>query len=192
MTALKHKHVGYATAEDFCSVFHQHLDDLYQLAFLLTADHERAESCLVRGLEDSIQVNGVFKEWAHAWAKRAIIKNAILAFEPRAASDPSPAQINFCAHRNKSQSPTRIQGGRIEVNQIFALDDFERFAFVMSVLERYPDQECALLLGCSDRQVRQARVNAIANFANPADTARDVAQSPAATRSRMNHAPVRN
>jgi hypothetical protein len=41
------------------------------------------------------------------------------------------------------------------------------------VLERYPDPECALLLGCSDRQIRQARVTGLAKMANPVETTRE-------------------
>lgn len=44
--------------------------------------------------------------------------------------------------------------------------DFERFVFVLCVLERYREHECALLLGCSDSEVREARAQAIGQFAN--------------------------
>jgi len=40
------------------------LQSLYTLGFLLTADPQTAETCFVRGLEDSVEGNAVFKEWA--------------------------------------------------------------------------------------------------------------------------------
>ena len=43
---------------------------------------------------------------------------------------------------------------------------FERFVFVMSVLEGHSEQECAILLGCSRRDVTIARVLALARLAN--------------------------
>ena len=41
-----------------------------------------------------------------------------------------------------------------------ALSPFIRFVFVMSVLERYADRECALLLDCSSADVVAARIRA--------------------------------
>ena len=46
------------------------------------------------------------------------------------------------------------------------LGDFERFAFVLCILERYREHECALLLGCSDSEVREARTQAMDELAN--------------------------
>ena len=84
---------AYATAADFCAIFKAHSDDLYQLAFLLTADHEKAEQCFVAGLEDSVTENHVFKDWAHAWAKRATLRNAVRELRPRPpAASPSRTQ----------------------------------------------------------------------------------------------------
>jgi len=40
-----------------------------------------------------------------------------------------------------------------EILAVIALASFERFVFVMSVLERYSDQECSLLLDCSRGEV---------------------------------------
>jgi hypothetical protein len=46
------------------------------------------------------------------------------------------------------------------------LADFERFVFVMSVLERYPTWECALLLGCGMNEVPQGRMRALCRLAD--------------------------
>ena len=53
---------------------------------------------------------------------------------------------------------------------MLALEPFERFVFVMSVLERYSDKECALLLGCLALDVRQARANGLEKLANSVRT----------------------
>jgi len=85
----------YATRENFCRVFTEDLNGLYQLSYLLTGDDEKAQQCFVAGLEDSVKANNVFKDWAHSWAKRAIIKNAIRALRPQAADSDSslPASV---------------------------------------------------------------------------------------------------
>ena len=151
----------YATATDFCKVFKAHSDDLYQLAFLLTADHEKAEQCFVAGLEDSVTENHVFKDWAHSWAKRAILRNAIREVKPR-----PPATLSsrtFVPHASSAQND---QGEHFPAGAILALERFERFVFVMSVLEHYSEHECSLLLGCAPWQIREARTRALAQLAS--------------------------
>ena len=48
-----------------------------------------------------------------------------------------------------------------ESDAVLALEDFERFVFVISVLEHYSVHECALLLGCSRQTVREGRTRAL-------------------------------
>src|ERR1051325_1905393 len=72
----------YATCKDFQQIFAEDMEGLHQLAFLLTADQTRAEQCFVAGLDESIRGNPVFKQWARAWSKRAIIQNAIKTIVP--------------------------------------------------------------------------------------------------------------
>ena len=46
---------------------------------------------------------------------------------------------------------------------------FERFVFVLSVFERFSDQDCSLLLNCSRREVaagRNCALRRIAHFEN--------------------------
>jgi DNA-directed RNA polymerase specialized sigma24 family protein len=150
----------YATVEDFCGVFADRLNDLYQLSFVLTADHQKAQQCLLAALEDCGKANHVFKEWACSWAKRTIIQNAIRELKPRSRI----ARLSsFTAAPCTGEFPT---GGEphFELDAVLALDDLERFVFVMSVLERYSDHECALLLGCPHRQVEHMRSQALAQL----------------------------
>jgi hypothetical protein len=43
---------------------------------------------------------------------------------------------------------------------ILSLNDFERFVYVLSVLERFSDQECTVLLGISREEVQETRAQA--------------------------------
>jgi len=146
----------HATTEDFCRCFSENLEDLHQLAFLLTADQEKAEQCFVAGLEDCLNSNDVFRKWARSWAERTIIQNAIRTLQPHPdrPSTPLSATVPFSA------TGTHIRGGSLELDRVLVLDDFERFVFVMSVLVRYSDRDCALFLGRSIREVREARARA--------------------------------
>ena len=171
------KHSEYANREDFRNLFINNLDCLYQLALLLTGDRDKAQSSLMAGLEDSIQNKSVFKEWAYSWAKRAIILNAIRLVRsneqretsPLSSGGASPALVKDLAH----------------AEGLLHLSAFERCVFVMSVFERYSDRECALLLRCSDREVREARISALTTIA--------MKQKSEAARStcRMTHAALR-
>jgi len=44
---------------------------------------------------------------------------------------------------------------------VLRLEDFERFVFTLSVLEHYSEHDCSLLLGCSVREIREGRAQAL-------------------------------
>ncbi len=156
----------YATIKDFCSVFAEGLNDLYQLSFLLTGGHEKAERCFVAGFKDSVKANHVVKGWARSWAKRTIIQNAIRELKPRPCVA-SSFSIPVATHMRDLPS----DGGRhFELAAVLVLEDFERFVFVMSVLERYSEHDCALLLGCALRQINEARNRAFAQLMDSCST----------------------
>ena len=148
------KQSPYATGEDFGRIFGENHDELCQLAFLLCADHNTAEQALVTGIQESVTTNQVFKQWAHSWAKRAVIKNAIRLLKPE------PAEPESVASSVANKEQRHSESGDFELVRLLALEPFQRFVFVMSALERYSDAECALLLGCSAREVQSGRVRA--------------------------------
>ena len=148
----------YATHEDFHSIFSEGLTELYKLSFLLTRDPEKAERCLVTGLDDCVIGNGVFREWARSWAKRAIVQNAIRELKPRPNHSNSPMSgATFPDAKQLLTDP----GLDFEMDAVFRLEDFERFVLIMSVLEHYSEHDCALLLGCSSREIREGRARAL-------------------------------
>lgn len=55
---------------------------LYLLSFLLTADRAKAEQCRVTGLDLSAEDHAAFREWAHSWARRIVIDNALRLIAP--------------------------------------------------------------------------------------------------------------
>jgi len=152
----------YATREEFLKIFDQDMNALYQLSFLLTGDHQKAERCFVAGIEDCATESRVFREWARAWAKRVIVKNAIRELHPRRSHSNSSAFPIVFSHNQQSSGPI----GHFDVDAVLGLADFKRFVFVLCVLERYREHECALLLGCSASEVRDARTRAIEELAS--------------------------
>jgi len=139
----------YANSEDFCRIFQTNMNRLYLLSFLLTGNQAMAEKCFVGGLEDAKKGNPVFKEWAESWARRAIILNAIRMVQPR----PDVSTSHDSSNGSSGHAMTEVA----EIAEVVELPVFERFAFVMSVLEGYSDQECSLLLGCTRGEVNAAR-----------------------------------
>ena len=147
----------YASSGDFRRIFPEETDSLYRLSFLLTPDHERAEQCFVSGLEDSLNGNPVCKEWAHSWARRAIIQNAVRLINPRPMEEHTPSSFNS---GGKTMTAEQAEIAAV-LEAVLDLGPFERFVYVMSVLERYSDQDCSVLLGCAQRDVIAARIRAL-------------------------------
>src|ERR1700728_1339525 len=71
-----------ATCEDFRKLFTEDVHGLHLLSFLLPADHENGEHCFVAGLDECGDGASVFREWAHPWAKRMIVRNAVQMISP--------------------------------------------------------------------------------------------------------------
>lgn len=161
----KERTTAYATGADFCRIFAEDMKNLYLLSLLLTADPEKAELCLVSGLDDCAAGNRVFKEWARSWARRTVIRNAVrlVTPQPMHANGVSNHAVSAGArHAAGDQARPTLQA---EISAVLELHSFERFAFVMSVLEGYSDQDCALLLGCTRQNLIAARVRALQQIA---------------------------
>src|ERR1039457_958610 len=148
------------------------MDSMHLLSFLLTADLTKAEECFVLGLEDCVEGTYVVRDWVQSWARRTIIQNAIRILAPR-KNDSTVADAPSDA---VSCSFGRTQDTDYAIARILRLEDFERFVFVMSVLERYSDQDCSVLLGCSRQDVVETRMRALLKLAEQ-DRLRTVAPS---------------
>lgn len=153
----------YTTSEHFRTLFTEDANGLYLLSFLLTADHEMAERCFVAGLDDCMNENSVFQEWVHSWARRIIVRNAIRMVAPHLGPTRSmSATFDSASMRDFSRMPW--QDAVLE--NVLMLEDLERFVYVLSVLERCSDPDCAALLGISLQDVREARVHALKQIAD--------------------------
>jgi DNA-directed RNA polymerase specialized sigma24 family protein len=154
----------YATSTDFARVFREDMGSLHLLSLLLTADHEKAEECFVSGLDDCVEGNNVFREWTRSWARRAIIQSAVRILTPRrenptgAPPPVDPVDYGF------GQTPEV----NAAITNILKLRDFDRFVYVLSVFERYSDQECSAQLGCSRQDVREAKTRGLQQMSESA------------------------
>lgn len=146
---LEPMHSVTETRTSYASVIEE-MRSLYLLSFLLTANHDKAEECLVSAIEECAEGIGVFIDWAPLWRRRAVLKRAIQLIMP------APEHANGGSRISLKKPATWLDN--IPFAPILLLDAFERFVFVMSILEGQSDEECAILLGCSQRDVMMARV----------------------------------
>ena len=155
----------YAAATDFGEVFTEEMHGLYLLSFLLTADKDKAEQCFIGGLGECLEGMGAFMEWARLWARRAIIRQAIRMIKP------VPEDTNLLPPVHANNPGAGSQSNNL-LAAIVSLADFERFAFVMSILERLSDGDCLSLLRCSRQELDMARELAV-RFLATTDTGSD-------------------
>ena len=144
---------SHATVADFLKTLNEEMPCLYLLSFLLTADHDKAKQCLISAIGECVEGIGVI-DWARLCTRRAVLKHAIQLIRPAPEKADNVSFINL--QRPATSAQTDSFAG------VLLLDVFERFVFVMSILEGQSDQECALLLRCSPRDVMMARVLATA------------------------------
>lgn len=147
---------AYATPGDFCAIFSSDMESLYSLALVLTRSHESAQQCFVAALNDCRFGSAVFPEWARSWSRRMVIKNAIRLLDPLLKGVDGEAEPGSEAIADGMDASTR---------PYLQARAFDRFAFVISVLEGFTVRECAALLGSSPREVEQARLRVLQQIA---------------------------
>jgi hypothetical protein len=148
----------YATGTDFWNILTDEMHSLYLLSFLLTADLDKAEQCFFSGMGECEEEIGVFMARAQTRARHTILKCAIWMImpEPNRADDYSFTLLK----RSAASGETGL------FDAIVGLNAFERFVYVMSVLERQSDEDCSTLLRCSRRDVIIARALALERLEN--------------------------
>lgn len=153
----------YSDSEHFRQLFTENAHSLFLFSFLLTADQEKAEQCFVAGLAECADGDSVFREWAQSWAMRVIARDAVRIIGPH----PIPERPAFSAIQSTDEVrlATGLRDARLA--RVLALGDFERFVYVLSVLERHSDRDCAALLDTSRTEIREARLRAIQHIAEP-------------------------
>jgi DNA-directed RNA polymerase specialized sigma24 family protein len=153
---------GYASAADFCEVLERELAPLYQLAFVLTANRQHAEQCFGATVEEAFQGQTVFKDWVGSWLKRNLIKKAIGVVFSGAAGN---HETDNNAGPELGLGEQAAGDGRMA--RVIQLPPWERFVFVMSILERYSIWDCSVLLNCSPKNVSEYRERALRRLSGP-------------------------
>src|SRR6185369_630903 len=95
--------------------------------------------------------------------KRTIVQNAIRALRPYLSK--ANSYLASSAFTKDSRGP-EVPNQTFGINSVLALDAFDRFVFVLTVLDRYTDRECAVLLNCPFQDVSKARFRALEQIVN--------------------------
>jgi hypothetical protein len=154
----------YGVGTDWWNVLTDEMHSLHLLSFLLTADFDKAEQCFVSGMGECEEDISGFMAWAQAGARRTILQRAIRIIKPAPRG-----KDDFSLVLSKESATS---GKTNPFDAIVALNAFERFVYVMSVLEGQSDDACSALLRCSRRDVIIARALALESLAsthNPCD-----------------------
>lgn len=130
----------------FCQVFKDELARLFSLALLLTADPVKAERCFISSLNDSVSFPSLEKERVLFWSKRFIIHNAI-----RLVGAAFENEIMALGVSLQSTRPPAL------LHALLQLAPFERFVFVLSILEGLEEDEICSFLKCSLGDLAAAR-----------------------------------
>ena len=154
----------HASADDVRSVFVEHVSSLYKLSFLLTGNRDDAERCFVAAIDDTVEGIRVRvpKHSVRSRAKRAIVQQAVRVLKPRPEekSDGMPV-LGTISDRDYLPS-----GRQAVIHRVLSLRVFERFVFVLCLLERHSVEECAQLLNCDVQEVLGGRMRALVSIAS--------------------------
>jgi hypothetical protein len=148
----------YAKHADFCDVIQNDTKSLYLLAFLLTANHKQSEQCfpLVEKLsKNKPSSRNEFRSWIRRRLTEAlrIVRGSAREGEKRDLWEDAQHDI-----------PREC-----EIDAVTRLAAFERFVFVMSILERYSHWDSTLLLRGSMKRVTHARMEALRHLTDLAE-----------------------
>jgi len=118
---------------------------------------------------ECVESIGVPMDWARSWTRAAVLKQAIQMINP------APEHTDCVSFISLKRAATPAENNPFAA--ILLLDPFERFVFVMSILEGQSDAECAVLLRCSWRDVMMARVLAVKRQSSADSLAGTIVQS---------------
>ena len=149
----KNRAALYTTADEFCAIFNREMQSFFPLALVLTGDEAKAQKSFLGGLAKCRKATTVFKDWARSYARLAVIESAVDLLAPTTGK-----KVFSTASVSKDASCP-------ELDLVLRLDVFERFVFVLTVLERFTVQDCAIVLKCRQQDVEQARVRAFDSIA---------------------------
>jgi DNA-directed RNA polymerase specialized sigma24 family protein len=138
----------------------QRAADLYWLAFLLTERRESSADIAAAAVASQDGDGPYFSSWMLSWSRRLVIAKALAAIRGELRASARRMELK---RPNKPAMPDRDwvldwSTTKIEIeNALLAIDVFPRAALVLSVFERLPIADAALLLDVEPKLLSKAR-----------------------------------
>lgn len=137
-------------AADLAQGWLDEITDLYLLCFLLTADKMMAEQLFADAMDEYVGSPAAASgAWARGQGRASVIRRAIQVIRP------VPKQAQSWSSRLAGRP--LVSSVHEPFSAITSLGTFERFVFVLSVIEGESDETCAALLACDLAEVERSR-----------------------------------
>jgi len=139
----------------------QRAADLHWLALLLTGGCETGVDVVVDTIDSQDATNPFFSTWMLAWSRRVFIAKALAAIREDLAASARRTEIK---RADKLALPARtwvLDQGTTKVHlerALLAIDVFPRAAVLLSVFEKVPLKDAAILLNADPGLVRKAQM----------------------------------
>jgi hypothetical protein len=153
----------HVTVDEIRAAFAKDLDGLFQLAFLLTGDVDRAAYCIEITVRACMHSQWMLKDQLAGCVRNTVIRNGI-----RIVDEFDGDRIGEVRPRRSAASGLQI--GRasfpesVDLRGILELSDFDRLVYVLCVLEHVSMLDCAMFLGTTRQEVRDAQARAEAHI----------------------------
>ncbi|MGB7169627.1 MAG: hypothetical protein WA399_07035 [Acidobacteriaceae bacterium] len=140
----------FPSAADSAELSLDELIKLYLLSMLLVADKGLAEECFSDAMGDYLGSSVVnVAAWARTNGRLAVVQHAIRLMRP------TPKL--FCTWSRAGNPRPSISPEHQPFAAITSLSVFERFVYVLCILEGYSANDCAALLNCDRTEVIAGR-----------------------------------
>jgi len=137
-------------AADLAEAWLDEITNLYLLCFLLTADKVLAEQCFAEAMDDYLlSPADALGDWSRGEGRASVIRRAVQIIRP------VPKRVESWSLGQGSRP--LLSAVHQPFSAITSLGAFDRFVFVLSVIEGESDETCAALLDCEVAEVGRSR-----------------------------------
>ncbi len=142
-------------------IVEDHAAELHWLAYLFTGSHDRGVRAFTKALDD--YANPAMTDFMASWSRKLVIGASLETIRPQlresawrtmGAEDPDPATLVPLEPAGQMTTPEFERA-------LLAIDLFPRCALLLTVFEKLPLDDAALLLNADKALVRKARNQAL-------------------------------
>jgi hypothetical protein len=133
--------------------------DLYWLGYLLTGDRARSEASVIETLDLKDAANTFFQGWLVTWSRKIFIAKVLGSVQPLVSAESLRDWLTLLKAERRCAARRGIDAaaGKPELERaLLAMDWFPRCCLLLTVFEKLPGEEVAILLNASRECVKIA------------------------------------